>query len=282
MKLPCEEHLQEMLCLIAGFTWALTSESILPVNLNQKSWGRAKHLGTPPQLGWQRAWPGQVPGDSFTSAPSAAFLGCHQSQPHSHSSQLSPSSAQAYTTRIKCFCKWTQTAKWHFSARPAARPHFLHWYWCPKNQQHQAAAPDAQQCSHLSCHTHIFWNLLANFLPFHWMEIKITMLIWKYMTYIGMELLIVLPNKFPVSLTSHAVSFWGRIKGVNLWARWPCQSRRWSSTYIFLNNVMYRDFFKSISDPLRLRIPQDSLKSCWAEQSLTFLFFFAMFHREAR
>lgn len=41
------------------------------------------------------------------------------------------------------------------------------------------------------------------------------------------------------------------------------------------NNVIYRDFFKSISDPLRLRIPQDSLKSCWAEQSLIFLFFFS-------
>lgn len=102
-------------------------KSILPVKLDETLWSRAKHLGTPPQLGWQRAWPGQMPGDSFTSAPSAAFLGCHQSQPHSHPSKppgsASPQvSAQAYTTWIDCFCKWTLTAKWHFPARPASGP----------------------------------------------------------------------------------------------------------------------------------------------------------------
>lgn len=38
--------------------------------------------------------------------------------------------------------------------------------------------------------------------------------------------------------------------------------------------MIYRDFFKSNFDLLRLRIPQDALKSCWAEQNFMFFFFF--------
>lgn len=43
------------------------------------------------------------------------------------------------------------------------------------------------------------------------------------------------------------------------------------------------DLWRFLQKPFwsfKIRIPQDALKSCWAEQSLTFFFFFLMFHRE--
>lgn len=161
--------------------------------------------------------------------------------------------------------------------RPASGPQSLHWYrfllWhqqlkVPHRQHYGAPAPGAPA---LPTSSVIYWLIFC-----HYAGWGSRQPIWKSMTYIGMELLIPLPNKFPghgsvTSFTSHQ----GKIKGLILCARWPWQSRRRSSTYVFLNNVIYRDFFKNNSDLLRLRIPQDAVKSCWAEQSFTFFFFFS-------
>lgn len=158
-----------------------------------------------------------MPEDSFTSAPSAAFLGCHQSQPHSHSSK---SPARPRLFYHKFLHKHTQPGStvpvnesrqqndifqpdqlWDLTPCTDTElyPGSTSSLRCPKKNstKHPPQVPNTAATSPLS-YPHLL-EFPANFLPFHWMQIKITALILKYMTYIGMELLTQLPNKFPVS-----------------------------------------------------------------------------------